>query len=93
MLLREEAAKITAQHWANTVQHVIGIESKFREDGRAGTHVQPIIIDLGEDNIDLDNDQSGMDQLEDVYLPVLPSPLSVSVAFILSTRFHPQRMD
>ncbi|KAH9380381.1 hypothetical protein HPB48_014548 [Haemaphysalis longicornis] len=59
VLLREEVAKITAQHWANTVQHVISIETKFRGDGGASAHVQPIIIHLDEDDMDSDTNHTG----------------------------------
>lgn len=66
VLLREEAAKVTAQHWANAVQHVISIETKFRGDGGASAHVQPIIIHLDEDDMDSDSDLSGIESFEDV---------------------------
>ncbi|KAH9378051.1 hypothetical protein HPB48_016129 [Haemaphysalis longicornis] len=66
VLLREEVGKVTAQHWANIVQHVINIETKFRGDGEASAHVQPIIIHLGEDDMDSDSDFSGIKFFEDV---------------------------
>ncbi|KAH9360639.1 hypothetical protein HPB48_007260 [Haemaphysalis longicornis] len=42
VLLREEVAKVTAQHWANTVRHVMNIETKFRGDGEATGHTGEI---------------------------------------------------
>ncbi|KAH9374666.1 hypothetical protein HPB48_006499 [Haemaphysalis longicornis] len=66
VLLREEAAKVTAQHWVNAVQHVINIETKFMGDGGASVHVQPIIIHLDEDDMDSDSDLSGIESFEDL---------------------------
>ncbi|KAH9364841.1 hypothetical protein HPB48_001300 [Haemaphysalis longicornis] len=66
VLLRQEAAKVTAQHWANAVRHVIKIETMLSGDGGASAHVQPIIIHLDKDDMDSDSDLSGIESFEDM---------------------------
>ncbi|KAH9374347.1 hypothetical protein HPB48_013149 [Haemaphysalis longicornis] len=65
VLLREEVAKVTSQHWAKTVQHVISIETKFRGNGGASAYVQPIMIHLGED-MDSDSNLTAIESFRDV---------------------------
>lgn len=64
-LLIEEAAKVTTEHWAKAVKHVINIEKKFMGDGSGSAYVQPIIINL-EDDMDSESDVSGVEPLEDL---------------------------
>lgn len=54
VLLREGATKLTAEYWASAVHHVIDIEITSMADSGASEHVQPIIIDLGEDDVNSD---------------------------------------
>lgn len=66
VLLKEEATKVTAEHWANAVRHVTGIELLFMANSGASAHDQPIVIHQSEEDMDSDSDMSGIEPLEDV---------------------------
>lgn len=82
VLPSEDAAKVTAQHFANAAQYV-KIETKFKGDGRESANVQPVIIHLSEDDIDSDSDLSAIEPFNMCksapYSPVPPSALSDNV--------------
>lgn len=64
-LLKEKAEKVTADNWRNAVRHVVGVEEGYRRGGATSAHVEPIVIELGEDDTSESN-LSGVEPLEEV---------------------------
>ncbi|XP_029827021.2 uncharacterized protein LOC115312279 [Ixodes scapularis] len=64
-LLKEEAEKVTADNWRKPVRHVVGVEEGYRRGGTTSAHVEPIVIELGEDDTS-ESDLSGVEPLEEV---------------------------
>ncbi|XP_037518299.1 uncharacterized protein LOC119395080 [Rhipicephalus sanguineus] len=67
-ILREKIKNVTAEDWRKNIRHVMELEAKFRVDTSGSDHVQPIVIQLGEDDTeesDSDCELSGIEPLEE----------------------------
>ncbi|XP_037515285.1 uncharacterized protein LOC119391697 [Rhipicephalus sanguineus] len=67
-ILREKIKNVTAEDWRKKIRHVMELEAKFRVDTSGSGHVQPIVIQLGEDDTeesDSDCELSGIEPLEE----------------------------
>ncbi|XP_077521363.1 uncharacterized protein LOC144132658 [Amblyomma americanum] len=67
-ILREKIKHAAAEDWAKSIQHVMDLEAKFRLDTSGSEHIQPIIIQLGEDDTeesDSDCELSGIEPLDE----------------------------
>ncbi|KAH6944367.1 hypothetical protein HPB50_002757 [Hyalomma asiaticum] len=67
-IFREKIKQVTAEDWAKSIQHVMNLEAKFRLDTSGSKHIQPIIIQLHEDDSeesDSDCELSGIEPLDE----------------------------
>ncbi|KAH6947110.1 hypothetical protein HPB50_017092 [Hyalomma asiaticum] len=67
-ILREKIMQVTTEDWRKSIQHVMDLEAKFRLDTSGSKHIQPIIIQLDEDDTeesDSDCKLSGIEPLEE----------------------------
>lgn len=68
VILRDKIKQVTAEDWRKSIQHVMDLEAKFRLDTSGSEHIQPIIIQLGEDDTeesDSDCELSGIEPLDE----------------------------
>ena len=68
VILREKIKQVTAEDCRKSIQHVMDFEAKFRLDTSESEHIQPIIIQLGEDDTeesDSDCELSGIEPLDE----------------------------
>ncbi|KAH6935924.1 hypothetical protein HPB50_011474 [Hyalomma asiaticum] len=66
--LREKIKQVAAEDWRKSIQHVMDSEAKFRLDTSGSERIQPIIIELGEDDTeesDSDCELSGIEPLDE----------------------------
>ncbi|XP_070386360.1 uncharacterized protein [Dermacentor albipictus] len=49
-ILREKIKHVTAEDWRKNIRHVMNLEAKFRLDTSGSDRIQPIIIQVGEDD-------------------------------------------
>ncbi|KAH6921231.1 hypothetical protein HPB50_027780 [Hyalomma asiaticum] len=67
-ILREKIKQVTAEDWRNSIQHMMDLEAKFRLDTSGSKHIQPIIIQLDDDDTDesdSDCELSGIEPLDE----------------------------
>ncbi|XP_037523570.1 uncharacterized protein LOC119400579 [Rhipicephalus sanguineus] len=65
-ILRYKIKQVTAGGWRKSIQHVMDLEAKFRLDTSGSEHIQPIIIQLGEDDTEESDDDCELCGIEPI---------------------------